>query len=264
MIYIIIFKENGKQYKFTSENKYAVEDIVVVETEKGLQIGKIVKIAKSGKNNNFKKIKRKANKKDIIQHRKNIKDSLNALENAKNLAKELDLKMNFIEASFTFDRSQLLISFTAESRVDFRKLAKELASIYKTRIELRQIGIRDKAKEISGIGQCGRKLCCSTFLNNLESVSISMVKNQNLALNPNKINGQCGRLLCCLTYEDNMYFNCRKNLPSVGDKVDTEKGEAIVNFVDILNRKYTAITNNDEKVEVVLENECDKCEKRSK
>lgn len=260
--YGIIFKEKGKEYKFKSDKKYYINDIVIVETERGLQLGTVKRIFDK-KCNNLKNIKRKASKSDLNQHKKNLKDSSEALEKSKELAKKLDLNMKFIDASFTFDRNQLLLLFTAESRVDFRTLAKELASIYKTRIELRQIGIRDKAKEVSGIGQCGRKLCCASFLTNLESVSISMVKNQNLALNPNKINGQCGRLLCCLNYEDDMYTTCREGLPNVGDKIDTEKGEATVTFVDILNRTYTALTKNEEKITIKLENECDKCENRN-
>jgi cell fate regulator YaaT (PSP1 superfamily) len=146
----------------------------------------------------------------------------------------------------------LVFQFLADNRIDFRELAKELAAIYKTRIELRQVGVRDKAKEISGIGACGRKLCCSSFLNDLDSVGISQVKNQNLALNPAKINGLCGRLLCCLKYEDDIYTEYRKDLPEVGDKVKNDGVEGTVLSLDIPGRKYTILTDNNEKIEVYV------------
>jgi cell fate regulator YaaT (PSP1 superfamily) len=134
--------------------------------------------------------------------------------------------------------------------VDFRDLAKELAAVYKTRIELHQIGVRDKAKKISGIGPCGQKLCCSRFLNDFDSVSISMAKNQNLSLNPTKINGLCGRLLCCLKYENQCYTDCKKNLPKVGDMVETEIGNGKVISVDILRKKYKIDTSDKGIIEI--------------
>ena len=146
--------------------------------------------------------------------------------------------MSLIDANYTFDRDKLIIRFLADNRIDFRDLVKEIASIYKVRIELRQIGVRDKAKEVSGCGICGQKLCCSRFLKDLETVSITMAKNQNLSLNPNKINGVCGRLLCCLKYEDEEYIKCRKHLPKIGDKMKTEAGEGTVIGLDILKQEY--------------------------
>lgn len=263
-VYEIEFKQKEKECNFYSNNDYENGDIVVLDTEKGLKLGKVIKKITAYKNENLREILRKATKKDINDYKKNIKDSKIAIKKATEIANKLNLNMKFVEANFTLEKDQLLLTFTADSRVDFRILAKELASLYKTRIELRQIGIRDKARKISGVGQCGRQLCCSSFLNDLESVSISMVKNQNLSLNPNKINGQCGRLLCCLTYEDDNYTICKKGLPKIGDKVKTEKGEAKVTFVDILNRKYSAITENGEKMTIELEKLCDKCEKSCK
>ena len=147
--------------------------------------------------------------------------------------------MSLIDANYTFDRDKLIIRFLADNRIDFRDLVKELASIYKVRIELRQIGVRDKAKEVSGCGICGQKLCCSRFLKDLDAVSITMAKNQNLSLNPNKINGVCGRLLCCLNYEDENYKECRKCLPEIGDKIKTEEGTGTVIGLDILSKSYT-------------------------
>ena len=155
-----------------------------------------------------------------------------------------------MDASFTFDRSQLLFRFLSDNRVDFRKLARELANCYKTRIELRQVGVRDKAKEIGGCGLCGRQLCCSRFGAGSDSVSINMAKNQNLSLNPNKINGVCGRLLCCLRYENEMYKEYKKDLPKVGDFVETEQGKGKVESVDVIKQKYTVNIPNVGVVEV--------------
>ena len=147
--------------------------------------------------------------------------------------------MRFVDSYFTFDKKQLFLSYTADARVDFRELAKMLAQKYKTRIELRQIGVRDKAKKIGGVGPCGLFLCCNTFLTDFESVSISMAKNQFLALNPTKINGLCGRLLCCLNYEDEVYTELKKEYPDIGDLVETEHGLGKVTAVNILKQSYT-------------------------
>ena len=146
--------------------------------------------------------------------------------------------MYIIDASYTLDRSQLFFRFMADERVDFRSLAKDLATIYKTRIELRQVGVRDKAKEVGGYGSCGRPLCCAKYLSDFDSVSINMAKNQNIALNPTKINGVCGRLLCCLKYEDECYKDLRQGLPKVGKKVQTEQGEGKVISIDVLKGTY--------------------------
>ena len=165
---------------------------------------------------------------------KNLKDAEKALNKAREIIEELKLDMRLLDASYTYDRKQLLFNFIADERVDFRELAKRLAQVYKTRIELRQIGIRDKAKEIGGIGPCGRMLCCNTFLTDLNSVTINMAKNQMLALNPTKINGVCGRLLCCLSYEDEVYTELAKGLPRVGQKV-------MYNNID-LQYDYSSVT----------------------
>ena len=157
--------------------------------------------------------------------------------------------MKLINATYTFTRDQLLFKFVSDDRVDFRKLAKDLAKHYHTRIELRQVGVRDKAKEIGGCGQCGRELCCKGFLKEFNSVSINMAKNQNIALNPNKINGICGRLLCCLQYEDSCYKECRKKLPKVGKMVETVIGTGKVLSVDPINMKYKMLNDNNEVVE---------------
>lgn len=261
-IYGVVFKDGGKLYYFKSDDIFCPINVtVIVETEQGLQFGKVINHYRPEDIEidieKIKNILRISTKKDYEVHLKNLKDAKEALEYAKEVNKDLGLKMSFIDSSFNFDRKQLLLNFVAEDRVDFRELAKKLAAKYKTRIELRQVGARDKAKEVKGIGICGRELCCSCFLREIDSISMSMAKNQNLALNPAKINGVCGRLLCCLTYENDNYTECRKCLPNVGDKVkhDDKIGEVI--SVDILNKKYK-LNIDGEIVEVDGRNECRK------
>ena len=240
-VYGVRFNDKGKTYNFKSEIECPINVTVIVETEKGLQFGKIVKEVENDNkkfDENYKDIIRISTKDDYHEYLNNLKDAEKALKNAKNIVEELELNMNLIDANYTFDRKQLLFNFYAEERIDFRELAKKLASLYKTRIELRQIGARDKAEQVGGIGMCGRTLCCTGFLKNKETVTINMAKNQNLSLNPSKINGLCGRLLCCLGYEDEEYACCRKELPDIGETVKTEHGTGVVTNLDILNKKY--------------------------
>lgn len=261
-IYGVIFKEKGKIYYFNSQGKKVnMNANVIVETDKGLQYGKVIEkieeeVAKE-LGVEFKNIVRMTTKEDYKQHLSNMKDADVAMKKAQELAKELNLEMKFLSSSYTFDKKQLLLNFSADERIDFRELTKKLASIYRTRIELRQIGARDKAGSIGGIGQCGKALCCATFLTNMESVSMNMAKNQNIALNPSKINGNCGRLLCCLAYEDEMYIESKKGLPNVGNFVnyDGKKGKVVV--VDILNRRIKIDTGT-EIIELDLQNESNK------
>jgi len=250
------FKKGGKSYKFYDNNiDLEVGDNVIVNTERGLQFGTVVSLEEND-NNEHALVEKKASKEDEKQNKKNVEESKEAVVKAQEIADEYDLDMKFIDANYTFDRKQLVFQFLADNRVDFRDLAKSLAAIYKTRIELRQVGARDKAKEISGIGPCGRKICCSSFLNDLDSVGIAQVKNQNLALNPTKINGLCGRLLCCLKYEDNLYSEYRKNLPEVGDKIKVEGKDSTVISIDIPQQKYVVLTDEDNsKIEVVVKKE---------
>ena len=193
-----------------------IGDLVVFETDNGLQLGEVCKDIYKEKQDNvdlpLQKVVRIAEDSDIKNFEDNVKITDKALKDARKISKELELDMNILDASYTLDRKQLLFNFIADERVDFRELAKKLAASYKTRIELRQIGARDKARTICGIGQCGRPLCCSTFLNHIDSVTMNMAKNQNIALNPSKINGLCGRLLCCLKYEDQQYTEMKKGL----------------------------------------------------
>lgn len=239
----VTFKDGGQVF-FVDNSKYdlKINLTVIVIYEERLKFAKVVKLDDIDTRNLISKndkVIRIATKKDYIQHLKNLKDEKEALSTCRNIVKKKDLNMYIIDANYTFDREQLVFRFISDTRIDFRDLARELASIYKTRIELRQIGIRDKAKEVGGYGPCGQKMCCSRFLKNLDGISINMAKNQNLALNPSKINGVCGRLFCCLQYENECYKECKKRLPKVGDKIVTEKGEGEVINVDILNMKYT-------------------------
>ena len=237
------FKPHGQIYYFDSGKLKLKNNItVIVETEHGLQFGTVVnskiEIFPSKVQGKLKKIIRIANKNDYNKHRKNLKDASLALKNCRKIVQRDGINMHVIDASYTFDRDKLIFRFLADNRIDFRELARELASIYKVRIELRQIGIRDKAKEVGGYGPCGQKLCCAKFLQDLNAVSINMAKNQNIALNPSKINGVCGRLMCCLKYEDEMYEEYRKDMKQVGDQINTEYGEGTITGIDILNKKY--------------------------
>lgn len=239
----ITFKDRGKIYYFLP-GKYSLKKgtTVIVKTEQGLQFGK-VELEKfafdiSKLNSPLSKVVRIASKNDYQNNKKNIEEAKQALKKARELVEKNNLNMYIIDATYTFDKSQLLFKFMSNDRIDFRKLAKDLAALYKTRIELRQVGVRDKAREVGGCGQCGRELCCSRFLNDFDSVSINMAKNQNIALNPDKINGVCGRLLCCLKYEDECYKECSKGLPQVGKKIKTDKGEGKVISVNVLKGLY--------------------------
>ena len=247
----VSFTEGKRIYYFDTANiKPKFGDDVIVETERGLQYGKIATliVEKNEKSLNMplKRIIRIATKDDRKKHELNLNEEKKAMKECEKLIKKNNLNMKVIDANFTFDKEQLMYHFLSDSRIDFRNLAKELAGIFKTRIELRQIGVRDKAKEIGGIGPCGRTLCCTDYLVNFDSVSINMAKNQNLSLNPNKINGSCGRLLCCLTYENDVYEEYRKSLPNLGDKVKYNEKNGKVVELNILKKSYTILTDDDE------------------
>lgn len=242
--------ETGKVLYYDSNNfNLKINLTVIVLDERGLQFAKVVDFMDVPDNSDYEKIVRIATKKDYLQHLKNIEDARVALEKCRSIVMKNNLNMNIIDATYNFDKSQLLFRFLSDERVDFRNLAKELGAKLRTRIELRQIGIRDKAKEIGGIGPCGRFLCCSTFLTNFDTVSISMAKNQGLALNPTKINGVCGRLLCCLNYENEQYLEARKDIPDVGKKVIINGKEGKVITSEPLLYKYKVLVD-DELIEV--------------
>ena len=242
------------------KDKYSTGTPVIVQSKDDLEYGVITKIYSKNEKINKREaysFLRFANSNDKQVHKKNDIDAQKAFIKCRELINKYDLPMKLINATYTFTRNQLLFKFVSDDRVDFRKLAKDLAKQYHTRIELRQVGVRDKAKEIGGCGQCGRELCCNGFLKEFNSVSINMAKNQNIALNPNKINGICGRLLCCLQYEDNCYKECRKKLPKVGKIIETVVGSGKVLSVDPLNMKYKMLNDNNEVVECEV-NDCTK------
>lgn len=218
-------------------------DKVIFQNDNGIFCGTVIKDKYLEKEENLElpllNIDRIVNDKDIkvIEKNKGLADK--ALNDAKKFSKELELDMNFIDAYFNYDQSQLLFSFLSDNRVDFRDLAKKLAQKYKTRIELRQVGVRDKSKRVGGLGPCGLFLCCNSFLTDFNSVSINMAKNQMLALNPTKINGICGRLLCCLAYENDTYSELKKDLPKLGSVIDTPMGSGKVSSVNVLKNTYS-------------------------
>ena len=253
----VAFSKKGRVYNFDVNNlELNIGDTVIVETEKGLQYGFVMSNIKEIDENEFniplKSVLRLSTKKDDQEYFKNNQDANKAYIKAKEIVEELGLDMHLLDANYTFDRKQLLFNFIADERVDFRELAKRLAAIYRTRIELRQIGVRDKAKEIGGLGPCGRMLCCNTFLGDLNSVTINMAKNQMLALNPTKINGSCGRLLCCLSYEDIVYTKLRENLPDIGDFYDKNGIKGKVVNLDILRQIVYVEDDNANIQEVII------------
>jgi cell fate regulator YaaT (PSP1 superfamily) len=247
----------GKTYLFSCNKLELKKDMnVIVETERGLQYGQVVlnpyEVNEEDLGFPLKNVIRIATHEDDKQYAKNLEDAKEALLRAREISNQLSLNMRIIDANYLFDRTQLLFNFLADSRVDFREFAKKLAQIYRTRIELRQIGVRDKAKEIGGIGPCGRFLCCSTFLTDFNSVSINMAKNQMLALNPSKINGVCGRLLCCLNYEDDVYTEMKKGMPSIGQAYKNGEVEGKVVSLNLLKRTFTIETKNKTLLEVEI------------
>ncbi len=234
------FKKAGKIYYFDPGNLgLAKDDPVIVETARGLEFGHVVipqrQMAETDVVNPLKPVLRKATEKDVAKVADNEAREAEALRVCTQKIEAHKLDMNLVSVEYTFDVSKIIFYFTAEGRVDFRELVKDLAGIFRTRIELRQIGVRDEAKMLGGIGCCGRSLCCSTFLGDFEPVSIRMAKEQNLSLNPAKISGICGRLMCCLKYESNLYGGpgCRKQAPpKPGARVIAPDGEGSVIAVD--------------------------------
>ena len=232
------FKSAGKIYYFSTNLKLKKDDRVVVETARGLELGEISQelkdISEFNLDTELKKIVRKATKKDIENYQKNVRDAKQALVTCKEIVSRYDVNMQLTNCEYTLDKAKVIFMYTSDDRVDFRELLKELAVVFKCRIELRQIGPRDKAKVIGGIGTCGLPLCCSTLLGEFNGVSINMAKNQMLAINIEKISGACGRLMCCLKYEQDVYSEKLSRLPKVGAIVKTEAGEGTVEGVEVL------------------------------
>ena len=245
------FRPNGKIYYFDPQN-FEVETgtFVIVETARGVEYGKVVlgrrKVEDSKLTASLKPIIRVATADDTKKYEDNKKKSKRAFDICLEKIAKHKLDMKLIEAEYTFDNNKVLFYFTADRRIDFRELVKDLASVFKTRIELRQIGVRDETKMVGGIGICGRELCCNKHLSEFVPVSIKMAKEQNLSLNPTKISGVCGRLMCCLKNEQETYEELNSNLPNVGDYVTTpEKLKGEVSSVNVLRQLVKVIVTLD-------------------
>lgn len=242
MVCRIKFKEAGKRYYFGLNNlKLNDKDMVVVNTARGMEMGFVVGEpleCPKEVTTEIKPIVRKASPKDIEKYNKNLVDEKSVQEPIVKIIKKNKLDMKYLTCEYTLDRQKLIIYFESETRVDFRVLVKELTETFKTRIELRQVGLREGAKMLGAIGPCGLIVCCNKFIGEFQNVSIKMAKNQNLSLNPQKISGVCNKLLCCIKYENETYEYYRKNLPDAGDIVKTEDGDAKILSVDVLKKKF--------------------------
>ena len=239
------FKKAGKVYYFSPNNlKLKLDTAVVVENSRGLELGYIAEESKQIDESELNgeellPVLRIATKKDLDNNAKNKAKEGDALLKAKEMVNKFELNMKLVDAEYTLDGSKVIISFTCEDRVDFRDLVKDLASVLKTRIELRQIGIRDQAKIVGAIGNCGKECCCKMYLTDFDKVSIKMAKTQNLSLNPTKISGVCGRLMCCLSYENEFYSEVMSRMPKLNSKVKTKDGIGQVIYNDVLKERVT-------------------------
>lgn len=234
------FKPAGRIYYYAPERpkEYQYRDYVVVESQKVKEIAEVAipskEISPDELPDDLQTILYTATEKHLKKVAKNEEDAKIALKEAQKIVSDHRLEMKLVSVAYSFDRSKMTFCFTADNRIDFRELVKDLAATYKTRIELKQIGVRDEAKILGGIGPCGRPLCCSTFLGDFVPVSIKMAKEQSLSLNPTKISGLCGRLMCCLNYENSEYERLRKLMPDYGKKVETPDGPGKVIGLNIL------------------------------
>ncbi len=236
------FRTVGKTYYFDPlEFDLKVGDAVIVETSRGIEFGTIAFEATEIEDNEvvqpLKPIIRKADNEDRRKNEANIAKREKALETCQQKIDARGLEMKLVDVEYTFDNSKVIFYFTADGRVDFRELVKDLAAAFKMRIELRQIGVRDETKMLGGIGPCGRDLCCHAWLHDFNTVSIKMAKNQSLSLNPTKISGICGRLMCCLQFENDTYIDLKKGMPEIGERINTSDGTAVVSDVSILENK---------------------------
>lgn len=235
------FKPLGKRYFFGVSNLDLKDKTpVVVNTIRGIEMGYCVgdpfELGPNEEIPELKDVVRIATEEDLKNYKRNKELEPDVVLRTKEFSKKENLEMKVLEAEYTLDQAKLIIYFESEGRVDFRELVKDLAEIYHTRIELRQVGSRDGAKVFGGIGPCGLIVCCQTFITQFDNVSVKMAKNQNLSLNPVKISGNCGKLLCCINYENELYTELRKDAPDIGDIVITPEGEAKVLTCDVLNK----------------------------
>ena len=229
----VLFLGNNKKYYFKPIDNLSPGDKVVVDTARGLEIGTVFEPKKSVDEKDIvgelKPVVRLATKEDLKAYESNLSLKPQLFEQVKSIISKSGLEMKLLEVEYTLDKSKLVVYFTADGRVDFRELVKDIAAVYKTRIELRQVGSRDASRIISGIGECGRIVCCSSFLGDSQNVTIKMAKNQNLSLNPTTISGICGKLLCCIGFEDNVYANLQEeNNPSSDTLSEKEIEDEVV------------------------------------
>lgn len=251
----IKFDTSNKIYTFKTEDLSIKKgDYVVVETQRGLELAEVAKDPFEKPNVSFeiKDIIKKADEHDIKTAKHNKHEAQKAKETAQAESDKLNLGMNIISADYTLDRSKVTFTYLADDRVDFRELLKVLASIFHCRIDLRQIGTRDKAKMVSGIGMCGRELCCAKYMSDFDRVSINMAKNQLLALNIEKLSGQCGNLMCCLRYEDDVYKELRKDLPKINAQVEYEGVRYKLNSLNVIN-KTCRLLNQDSAITITID-----------
>ena len=247
----IRFKKAGKLYYFDPDGLEIKDDTyVIVETARGVEYGLATKGNHEVNDSEIvpplKKVIRIATEEDAVTNEKNRDREKEAFAICEEKILNHGLDMKLIDVEITFDHNRLIFYFTSDGRVDFRELVKDLAAVFRTRIELRQIGVRDEAKMLNGIGICGRALCCATFLGDFHPVSIKMAKEQNLSLNPTKISGICGRLMCCLKYEEEAYEELNRNLPSVGDIISTPDGTGEILAVNVLMQNVKAAVKKNE------------------
>lgn len=247
----IQFQKNGKIYNYDVNNlEVKQDDFVIADTSHGIDLGQVVVGCRHVDDNEsaipLKKLIRIATEKDLQTSADNREKEREAFTVCQKKIAEHKLDMKLVSVEYAFDNSKALFYFTANGRVDFRSLVKDLASVFKMRIELRQIGVRDEARMIGGLGPCGRQICCGSFLEEFQPVSIKMAKEQNLSLNPTKISGVCGRLMCCLKYEQDHYEQTRKIMPRIGKEVRTPDGNGIVSDLNIVKETvFVRITNGD-------------------
>lgn len=238
-------------YFYAGEEKLSKDDRVVVENETGVFLGTVISGCEEKIQEKPSPIVRKATKKDEEKFKENNEKAQQALKTAKEKSKKYKFEIKLSSAQYTLDGSKLILTFTSEERVDFRDFVKELANIFKARIELKQIGSRDEVKVVGGLGVCGKMCCCKEFLPEFSKVSIKMAKNQNLSLNPQKINGLCGRLMCCLSFENEAYSEVMARMPKLNSEVETPDGKGKVVYNDVLNETVSVkFVLKDESVEV--------------
>jgi cell fate regulator YaaT (PSP1 superfamily) len=244
-------------YANPQEFPFVVGDLAIVQAEKGEDLGRVVNMGslvdQRAGSHDYPLILRKPSKKDMDQWEENQKLEREAFFDCRKRIEEHGLNMKLVDVEYQFDRNKITFYFTSEKRVDFRALVRDLASRYKTRIELRQIGVRDEAKRIGGVGVCGRRLCCEAFLREFEPVVTQFAKEQNLSLNPIKLSGSCGRLMCCLLYEREFYAEFAKQFPDAGSAIETTQGKRILKKIDVFEEQALLQLENGKEEKISLE-----------